>query len=196
MLWRSEFKWNHCQVLYFSLCLLEKVSDLAVLEMNHKMSILETGRMEWIYVHKYRETVASFAIHTFFSRNLCVPLCVLPTKVLCQDLCRWQRRESTLNAWRTYRSFTGGWNKRWRKAARCIPCTFSFRLRAVWLSYRENNFIRKGLECIVAPLIERLCHELVSLLYSPIDQTMVVIKGNADSLQESKHCYYLAKLAA
>lgn len=49
---------------------------------------------------------------------------------------------------------------------------------------------------MVTPLIERLCPELVSLLYSPTDQTTVMIKGNADSLQESKHCCYLAKVAA
>lgn len=81
-------------------------------------------------------------------------------------------------------------------ASLLFPCAFSFRLRIVWLFYREDNFITRGLECMVTPLIERLCPELVSLLYSPTDQTTVMIKGNADSLQESKHCCYLAKVAA
>lgn len=50
----------------------------------------------------------------------------------------------------------------------------------------------KGLEGIVTPPTERLCPELVSLLYSPTDQTMVVIKGNTAFL----HCCYLAAVAA
>ena len=64
-------------------------------------------------------------------------------------------------------------------ASLLILWAFSFRLRAVWLSYRENNLIRKGLECTFVPLIERLHPELVSRLYSPADQATVVIKGKA-----------------
>lgn len=43
-------------------------------------------------------------------------------------------------------------------------CAFSFRLRAAWPSYRENNFIEKGSEYIVTTLIERLRPKWVSLL--------------------------------
>lgn len=49
------------------------------------MSMLETGRMEWIYVHKYRGMIASFAIRAFFHGT--VNLCLLSTKVIYQDLC-------------------------------------------------------------------------------------------------------------
>lgn len=59
------------------------------------MSTLGTGRMEWMYMYKCREKIASFLSTHFFhiTANLCVSMCTLPSKVLWEDLFLRQRRK-------------------------------------------------------------------------------------------------------
>lgn len=81
---------------------------------------------------------------------VCQSVCIPPKSFA--TLCLWQRRENTPNARCTYLSSTGGWKKRWRKAALCnitLPMCLFF---PMWLSYRENNLIGKGLEYTVTTL--------------------------------------------